>query len=350
MSFSLAPDANADKIALITGGGTGLGRATAEAFVASGAAVAICGRRREPLDSAARALRLAGGRCLTVQADVREHGDVLRLVDVVLAQYGTIDVLVNNAGGQFVAPAEEISLKGWRAVHRLAVDATWDLTQRVATQSMIPRRNGLIVLIGFSPRHGIPGMVHASAARAAVENLAGGLAADWGHYGIRSVCVAPGTILTQGLEQYGPERIAEWTKEVPLGRLGSAGEVGQVIAFLRDRRRRVHLRHDRRRRRRPGRLEPPAVADRCDRRFGRSNSVTVLCRIITHHREHEQVLARTLDPLMIQRSRQAPRDRPRAAFPLSSWSSGQASDESQAVVRLIACSARKARCSVGARA
>ena len=229
---SLAPDANANLVALITGGGTGIGRATAEAFAASGARVAICGRHIESLRSAAEAIESTGGTCLQVVTDVREHDEVIRLVDTVIARFGAIDVLVNNAGGQFTAPAESISLKGWRAVHRLAVDAAWDLTQTVASRSMIPRRTGLIVFIGFSPRRGIPGMVHASSARAAVENLSSALAAEWGPYGIRSVCVAPGSIATSGLDQYGPERAAEWAAEVPLGRLGTADEVGEVIAFL----------------------------------------------------------------------------------------------------------------------
>ena len=231
-SFPLAHDANADQVALITGGGTGIGRATAEAFAASGAKVAICGRHSETLRSTAEAIESLGGSCFYLVTDVREHEAVGDLVDAVLGHFGGVDILVNNAGGQFTAPAESISLKGWRAVHRLAVDAAWDVTQTVASRSMIPRRSGLIVFIGFSPRRGIPGMVHASAARAAVENLSSALAAEWGKYGIRSVCVAPGSIATSGLDQYGPERVAEWTVEVPLQRLGTAVEVGQLIAFL----------------------------------------------------------------------------------------------------------------------
>src|SRR5437660_9890183 len=97
---------------------------------------------------------------------------------------------------------------------------------------MIPNRRGLVVFIGFSPRRGLPGMVHASSARAALENLAGGLANEWSKYGIRAVCVAPGNIRTEGLEGYGPERVAEWERAVPLGRLGLPEEVAAVIAFL----------------------------------------------------------------------------------------------------------------------
>jgi citronellol/citronellal dehydrogenase len=139
---------------------------------------------------------------------------------------------VNNAGGQFLAPAEEISLKGWRAVHRLAVDAVWDLTRTVATRSMIPNSEGVVVFIGFSPRRGMTDFAHAASARAAVENLAGSLALEWGKHGIRTVHVALGNIATEALDGYGADRVAEWEREVPLGRLGTPEEAGALIAFL----------------------------------------------------------------------------------------------------------------------
>jgi citronellol/citronellal dehydrogenase len=219
-------------VALVTGGGTGIGRATALAFASTGARVAICGRRPEPLDAVRGEIEASGGECLAVPADVREPEAVETLVERVLERFGAVDVLVNNAGGQFIAAAEDISPNGWRAVHRLAVDAAWNVTRLVATRSMIPRRGGVVVFVGFSPRRGVPGMAHAAAARAAVENLAAGLAGEWSRYGIRTVCVAPGTILTEGLRQYGEERIADWERSVPLGRLGTPEDVADVIAFL----------------------------------------------------------------------------------------------------------------------
>lgn len=228
----LRSDANAGRVALITGGGTGIGRATALTFARTGGRVAICGRRPEPLAEAEAEIAAAGGECLAVTADVRESDAVEEVVSQTLDRFGAIDVLVNNAGGQFVAAAEDISANGWRAVNRLAVDAAWNVTRSVATRSMLPCRSGVVVFIGFSPRRGVPGMAHASAARAAVENLASSLSGEWSRYGIRSVCVAPGTILTEGLRQYGEERIAEWERAVPLGRLGTAEDVAEVIAFV----------------------------------------------------------------------------------------------------------------------
>lgn len=228
----LAPDANAGSVAIVSGGGSGIGRATALELARTGADVVICGRRPEPLEATRHAVTSLGRNCLVVSADLREPDDVTRVVDETLERFGAVDAVVNNAGGQFSAPAEEISTGGWRAVHRVSVEAVWSLTREAAVRSMIPRRRGVVVFIGFSPRRGIPGMVHASAARAAVENLAGGLAGEWSRYGIRSVCVAPGNVMTEGLESYGPEQVAEWERAVPLGRLGTPEEVAMVIAFL----------------------------------------------------------------------------------------------------------------------
>ena len=228
----LAPDANAGRVALVTGGGTGIGRATALELAFTGADVVISGRREEPLVATAREIERSGGRCLAVPTDVREPDQVDRLVDAALERFGAIEVLVNNAGGQFEAPADTISDKGWRAVGRLTLDATWSVTRTVATRSMIPRRSGLIVFLGFSPLRGIPGFAHACAARAAVGNLASGLALEWSRHRIRSVCVAAGSIATEALAGYGDDAVEKWRRSVPLGRLGSPREVASLIAFL----------------------------------------------------------------------------------------------------------------------
>jgi citronellol/citronellal dehydrogenase len=228
----LRPDANAGRVALVTGGGTGIGRATALELAATGADVVVCGRRPEPLAAVRAEVEALGRGCLDVAADLREAADVARVVDATLERFGGIDVLVNNAGGQFSAPAEEISDNGWRAVQRLSLDAVWSVTREVATRSMIPGGGGLVVFIGFSPLRGIPGFAHASAARAAVGNLAAGLALEWSRYGIRSVCVAPGNILTEALAGYGEDAVAGWARNVPLGRLGRPEEVAGLIAFL----------------------------------------------------------------------------------------------------------------------
>src|SRR5262245_58821125 len=125
----LRADANAGRVALVTGGGTGIGRATAIELARSGASVVICGRRAEPLDrTRAEIVSETGAECLAIGADVREPDEVDHVVGAALDRFGHVDVLVNNAGGQFTAPAEEIPDKGWRAVHRLGVDAVWSMT------------------------------------------------------------------------------------------------------------------------------------------------------------------------------------------------------------------------------
>lgn len=226
----LAPDAHEGRIALITGGGTGIGRATAREFVRTGANVAICGRRPELLAAVQDEL---GDACLSVPCDVRDPEQLAPFLDAVDERYGRVDVLVNNAGGQFPAPLEQIPLKGMRAVHRLNVDAVWDTTVRVANRWMIPQRRGFVGFVGFSPRRGVPLMVHSSIARSALETFAAGIALEWSKFGIRSVCISCGLIQTEGVLQYGGQELVDrYATEVPMKRPGSAEEVAATIAFL----------------------------------------------------------------------------------------------------------------------
>lgn len=229
----LSPDANLGKVAIVTGGGTGIGRATAWEFARSGAKVAICGRRPEPLEAVCEELSGAGHDCLAVPIDVREPEQVGSFLDQVDARLGAVDVLVNSAGGQFAAPLEDISLKGMRAVHRLNVDATWDVTQQVAARWMIPRRSGFVAFVGFSPRRGIPTVIHSSTARSALETFAAGIAQEWSKYGIRAVCIAAGLVQTEGMLQYGGQAVIdELATHVPMKRAGLPEEVASMIAFL----------------------------------------------------------------------------------------------------------------------
>src|SRR3712207_3441841 len=146
------PDLLAGQVVLVTGGGSGLGRATAVELAAIGAQVVIAGRRREPLDETVALCE--GGRCHPIVCDIREEDQVERMVDEVLERFGRVDTLVNNAGGQYMTPAEDISKKGWDTVVRLNLTGTWLVTHAVATRSMIPGGGGKVVNVTLSPHQG----------------------------------------------------------------------------------------------------------------------------------------------------------------------------------------------------
>jgi len=218
-----------EQVALVTGGGTGLGRATAAELHACGARVAIVGRRAEVLEAAASAI---GDRCTAIPGDVREESEAARIVDEVLERHRRLDVLVNNAGGQYFAPAEAIEPKGWQAVFRLNVGGTLAMARAAADRAMRPAGRGTVVNVTLSPHHGLAGMVHSSAARAAVEGLTRELARAWAADGIAVVAAAAGHFATESIRKY-PERV--WraaARTVPLQRLGREEEHAWLIALL----------------------------------------------------------------------------------------------------------------------
>jgi len=225
------------QVALVTGGGSGLGRAAALELAALGARVVVCGRRQEPLDETVGLSE--DGRVEAHACDIREEEQIDALVEAVMERHGQIDVLVNNAGGQYMTPAEDITPKGFRTVIRLNVEGTWLMTHAVATRAMIPGgrdgipRGGKIVNVTLSPHHGLPGMAHSSAARAAVENLTRVLSIEWSRFGIRLTAIAPGPMATETLRTKYPKPVVEGVAgTVPLGRLGTEEEFAWLVAYL----------------------------------------------------------------------------------------------------------------------
>jgi len=222
----------ADQVAVVSGGGSGIGRATALELARLGAKVVVCGRRLEPLQETAALADPASVHAIA--CDIREEDQVDELVAATLARHGRIDILVNNAGGQFLCPAENITAKGFRAVVRLNLEGTWLMTHAVATKAFIPSgRGGRVVSVTLTPHTGLAGMAHSSAARAGVENLMKVLAIEWARFDINLVAVAPGVVGTDTFFTKYPKEIVEHAATGLLaGELTTPEEVAQTIAFI----------------------------------------------------------------------------------------------------------------------
>jgi citronellol/citronellal dehydrogenase len=220
-------------VAIVTGGGTGIGLAVARVLRELGGRVAICGRDAAKLE-AGRATLAAGDGPLVCAApcDIRDVDQVAAFVRRVREELGEPSVLVNNAGGQFPTAAEGLAPKGWEAVIRNNLNGTFFMTREVAVASMIPRRRGRIVNVVANVARGFPGMVHTGAARAGVENMTKTLAVEWATYGIGVNAVAPGTVRSTGIEQYPPALVEMSRQHTPAKRLGTPEEVAQLCAYL----------------------------------------------------------------------------------------------------------------------
>lgn len=230
-----APHMLSGKTALVTGGGTGIGRAVALQLASCGARVAVLGRRPEPLEAVVQEIDAATGspgNALAHPADIRDEEQVAQAIAAIRDKLGRITILVNNAGGQFVAPARDTATKGLRAVGRLNLDATWEVTRQVATDSMIEQGGGRIVNVTLAMERGIPGMMAGVATRAAVHSLTRTVATEWARHGISIVSVAAGHVLTDGLRGYPPEVVERLQQTIPAGRFGTPEEIAATIAFL----------------------------------------------------------------------------------------------------------------------
>jgi citronellol/citronellal dehydrogenase len=224
-----APGLLDGQVALVTGGGTGLGRAAAAELIACGARVVLAGRRAEVLDATAARL---GPAATTVVGDVRDDASAERIVEAVLERHGRLDLLVNNAGGQYFVPAEAISARGWQAVMRLNVGGTTRMAELAVERAMRPAGRGTIVNVTLSPHNGLPGMTHSGAARAAVEAMTRAWAQRWAADGIAVVAVAAGHFQTDALGKY-PATVREGVaRMVPLQRLGQPREHAWLVALL----------------------------------------------------------------------------------------------------------------------
>lgn len=224
------------QVILVTGGGSGLGRCTVHELAALGATVAIAGRKAEKLTEVQQEVQAEGapGRVTTHVCDIRDEAQVIALIDGVLEQHGRIDGLVNNAGGQYRQPMEEISSKGFEAVVRLNLFGTFMVMREAYTRAM-KGRGGSIVNIIADIWGGWFHYAHSGAARGGVWTLSQTAAAEWAHSGVRVNCVAPGGIASSGFDTYEPhvqEDILKYPPSVPAQRYGNVAEISAAIVHL----------------------------------------------------------------------------------------------------------------------
>ena len=219
---------------MVTGGGSGIGRCTAHELAALGAHVVLVGRKLEKLEKTAAEIREDGGSVSLQVCDIREEESVKAMVAAVLAERGSIEHLVNNAGGQYPSPLASINQKGFETVIRTNLVGGFLVAREVFNQSM-SKTGGSIVNMLADMWGGMPGMGHSGAARAGMENFTKTAAVEWGHAGVRVNAVAPGWVASSGMDTYeGAFKavIPTLREHVPLKRIGTESEVSAAIVYL----------------------------------------------------------------------------------------------------------------------
>ncbi len=219
-------------VAIVTGGGSGIGLAIAETLGELGAKVGILGRKPERLAQAKARLEGLGVTTFAAACDIREPEQIGGFLTSLEAAFGRATVLVNNAGGQFPTTAESLSAKGWDAVIRNNLSGTFFMTQAVATRHFFPQERGRIVNVIANVARGFPGMVHTGAARAGVDNMTKTLAVEWAEHNVQVNAVAPGIIRSSGTDQYPPELLENSRQKTPMKRVGTPAEVAELVAYL----------------------------------------------------------------------------------------------------------------------
>jgi NAD(P)-dependent dehydrogenase (short-subunit alcohol dehydrogenase family) len=230
------PEMLKDRVAVVTGGGTGIGLAVARRLGALGARIVIGSRNSANLEAGSAELRHAGLDPLTVQLDVRKPEQVDEMVERTVKHFGHIDILVNNAAGNFICPAEELSINGWNAVVGIVLNGTFYCSRAIGRQMIHQGRGGAIVsILANYVWTGNAGTVHSAAAKAGVMSLTQTLAVEWARHEIRVNAVAPGAVESPGAARQlwdSPEAVERITAAVPLKRWGRPEEIADAVAFL----------------------------------------------------------------------------------------------------------------------
>lgn len=222
--------------AIVTGGGTGIGLGIAQALGSLGATVVIASRNQAHLDAGAATLRNAGCAASTVVVDVRDSAQVDAMVETVVQRHGGVDILINNAAGNFICRAEDLSPNGWNAVIGIVLNGSFYCSRAVG-RHMIARKKGgsMVSILASYAWTGSPGTIHSASAKAGVLAMTQTLAVEWAQHGIRVNAIAPGPIQSAGAARQlwsSDEAVDLITESVPLKRWGSPEEVGHVVQFL----------------------------------------------------------------------------------------------------------------------
>ncbi|OLO37874.1 2,4-dienoyl-CoA reductase [Alkalihalophilus pseudofirmus] len=226
-----------DQVVIITGGSSGMGKAMAKKFALNGANVVITGRNEERLEVARDEIQQFKGQVLTVPMDVRNPEQVKVMVEETVRAFGKIDHLVNNAAGNFICPAEDLSVNAWNAVINIVLNGTWYCSQEVGKHWIASQTKGSIlnIIATYAWRSG-EGVIHSACAKSGVLTMTRTLAVEWGKkYGIRTNAIAPGPIEnTGGMDKLfqGEETMKQTIESVPLGRVGQPEEIANLAAFL----------------------------------------------------------------------------------------------------------------------
>jgi len=229
-----APGLLHGRVVVVTGGGSGIGRCTAHELASLGAHVVLIGRNLAKLQDVAGEIVADGGRASFHACDIRQEDTVRTVVTAIVGAHGRIDGLVNNAGGQYITPLENISAKGWQAVIDTNLTGGFLMARECYVQSM-QARGGSVVNIVADMWGSMPGMGHSGAARAGMVNFTETAALEWAKSGVRVNAVAPGYIASSGMDHYPEEAgpmLREMRETVPAGRFGNEAETSAAIVFL----------------------------------------------------------------------------------------------------------------------
>ncbi len=226
------PGLFAGKTVLVSGAGSGIGRGIAWLFARLGADLMLCGREPEKLARTAAGLGRLGAAVETRAMSIRDPDAVAALIEAAYERFGRLDVLVNNAGGQFPQAAIDFSVKGWNAVIDTNLNGTWYMMQAAARRWRDAGAPGAIVNIVAVVGRGMPGVAHSCAARAGVIHASKTVAVEWAPYDIRINCVAPGTIETEGMAVYPDEARALFPRSNVMLRLGDVQDVAEACVYL----------------------------------------------------------------------------------------------------------------------